>query len=263
MTSSTPITIALGAAAGAAYWRLRGERQRVERLAAAGLETLLNAMDANDADTGSHVRRVASYALLLARSCDLNDRQCRSVERIALFHDIGKIHGALFDIVRDHQKLSPDERQLVATHPARGADVLAPFAMFYPDLGEGVLSHHERWDGTGYPRKLSGEQIPLAARIVSIADSFDAMTHRRRYRREKSLPDSITAIAEGSGTQFDPVLVDCFLSPPVLDDIRAAMREHYGPRRARGDRRPNGSKTANVPDITFRWRGRSYVKARS
>ncbi|MDQ6831651.1 MAG: HD domain-containing protein [Gemmatimonadota bacterium] len=262
MKRSTPIALAIGttATAAAVYWRLRGERLRLERLAAAGLEALLNAIDANDADTGAHVRRVASYALVLARAADLNEHQCRSVERVALFHDIGKIHAALFDIVRDHDKLSPDERRLIATHTARGAEVLTPFAMFYPDLGAGVLSHHERWDGTGYPRGLAGEDIPLPARIVAIADSFDAMTHRRRYRREKSLPDALSAIAEGRETQFDPDLVDCFLSPPIIGETRVAMRHHYGPKRARGNRRSASVERKEVPDVTFRWRRGSAVK---
>src|SRR5947209_5827120 len=96
--------------------RERRARRAVERFAAAGLETLLNAIEANDAQTGQHVRRVATYALIIADSAGLDERQCHAIERVALFHDIGKIHEALFDIVHDHTKLSADDRRAIDTH---------------------------------------------------------------------------------------------------------------------------------------------------
>src|SRR2546423_4142715 len=155
-----PLVVSL-IAAGALLVRERKARRTVERLAAAALETVLNAIEANDPQTGMHVRRVAAYALIIGDAAGLDERRCRSIERVALFHDIGKIHEALFDIVHDHTKLTPDERREIATHPRRGAQVLAPFDAFYPELSIGVLSHHERWDGTGYPRGLRGTRIPL------------------------------------------------------------------------------------------------------
>ena len=197
-------TTLLIAGAGAMYLMMRRERRRVERLAAAGLESLLNAIDANDPQTGGHVRRVARYALILADAYGVAPRDRAGIERVALFHDIGKIQEALFDITHDKESLSPEERTLIATHPQRGAEVLEPITFFYPDLGEGVLSHHERWDGTGYPRKLSGLEIPLAARIVAIADTFDAITHQRRYNRPRSPKDAAREIAAERGRQFDP-----------------------------------------------------------
>src|SRR4051812_19451142 len=182
----TPRSIpAVAAATAAGALLLRNElkaRQAAERIAAASLESLLKAIDANDPDTGAHVRRVASYALVLADAAGLSDHEKKSVERVALFHDIGKIHEALFDIIHDHRKLTPAERRAILTHPQRGAEVLAPLFGFYPDLPEGVLSHHERWDGSGYPRHLRGRRIPITARVVAIVDTFDAITHRRRYR---------------------------------------------------------------------------------
>ena len=99
-----------------------------ERLGAATLETLLNAIDANDAVTGAHVRRVARYSLILCDALELDEPTCRSVERVALFHDIGKIHEAISDIFHESSKLTPAERRAVMTHPQRGADVLAPLA---------------------------------------------------------------------------------------------------------------------------------------
>src|SRR5215216_1728341 len=173
--------IAVGAAGATLYLRERQRRLAAERLAAAVLETLLRAIDANDGETGGHVRRVARYALILAEAADLDANEQYDVERIALFHDVGKIDEALFDIIHDDAELTAEEREAVRTHPARGANVLAPLSAFYPKLPEGVLSHHERWDGDGYPQKLQGDEIPLAARIVSIADAFDAITFSRRY----------------------------------------------------------------------------------
>src|SRR6476620_7451496 len=134
--------LAVGAAGGILLVREHQRRLVAERLAAAVLETLLRAIDANDGETGAHVRRVARYALVLADAADLSKREVRNVERIALFHDVGKIDAALFDIIHDDSTLTPDERQAIRTHPERGANVLAPLAAFYPDLSKGVLSHH-------------------------------------------------------------------------------------------------------------------------
>lgn len=255
------VPFVVGAAAGLLYYRQRRERASLERLGAATLESLLDAIDANSPETGAHVRRVADYALQLARSADLNERQQRSVERIALFHDIGKIDGAISDIVNDTSQLTDGDREAVMKHPARGAEVLRPLAAFYPDLPEGVLSHHERWDGTGYPRKLKGEMIPVEARIVAIADTFDAVTQTRPYSHARTLDSAVRIISEGRGTQFDSDLVDLFLSPPVLDYVERAMRRANSPRRAPSRRRHNAA-PAFVPDITFRWRTPSAVLRR-
>ena len=250
MKEILPLTV--GAAAGAiAYTEHRG-RSRAERLSAATLETLLDAIEANDAVTGAHVRRVAEYSLILARAAGLDERMQHSIERIALFHDIGKLHEALTDIFHDETKLTPEERRAVRTHPQRGAEVLSPLDPFYPDLAKGVAAHHERWDGTGYPRGLKGKRIPLAARVVSIADTFDAITHRRRYSHARSFGEATKAIAEGRGTQFDPDLTDLFLSPPVIADIERATREANRPQRKKANRRRG--EVQSMPDITFRWR---------
>ncbi|MFN2637403.1 MAG: HD-GYP domain-containing protein [Gemmatimonadaceae bacterium] len=252
MEKILPLTI--GAAAGSwAYSEHRG-RVRAERLGAATLETLLDAIEANDAVTGAHVRRVAAYALILGAAADLDERTLHSIERIALFHDIGKLHEALTDIFHDESKLTPEERRAVRTHPTRGAEVLAPLAPFYPDLGKGVAAHHERWDGKGYPHGIKGKRIPLAARVVTIADTFDAITHRRRYSHARSFGEATKAIADGRGTQFDPQLVDLFLSPPVKASIDQEMRRAHAPRKKHANRRHGDSQP--TPDITFRWRSR-------
>src|SRR5471032_2935173 len=143
MKPTLPFVIA-AAVGGALSVRERRARQAMERFAGASLETLLNAIEANDPDTGMHVRRVAAVSLVIADAAGLDEHQQRAVERVALFHDIGKIHEALFDIVHDNTELTPDERRAIDTHPARGAQVLAPLEAFYPELPAGVIAHHER-----------------------------------------------------------------------------------------------------------------------
>lgn len=236
------------------WYRERSARQSAERLAAAKLETLLDAIDANDAATGAHLRRTAAYALILARAAGVSESCRRSVERVALFHDIGKIHEALFDIVHADNKLTPEERGAIATHPQRGADVLAPLGAFYPELPAGVLAHHEKWDGTGYPRKLRGEEIPLEARIVAIADTFDALTHSRRYHEGESLKRGTDVVAEERGKQFDPALADLFLTPDVLECVEEQMRLHEPVASPPAAERRGAEVESDVPDVRFRWR---------
>jgi HD-GYP domain-containing protein (c-di-GMP phosphodiesterase class II) len=247
---------------GSMLRRQRASRRGAERFIAATLETLLNAIDANDHETGGHVRRVASYSLTLAKAADVDEATCRSIERVALFHDIGKIHEALIDIIHDPSQLTREEWNAIATHPRRGADVLQPLTAFYPELGEGVLAHHERWDGRGYPRRLRGRRIPLAARVVAICDSFDAITHSRRYRPGRAPTTGAAAIAAGRGTQFDPDLTDLFLFPPVFAQILTDLHRAQAPRPPRNDRRV-GTGGPPAPDVAFRWRPEPRVGSRN
>ncbi|HYN80097.1 MAG TPA: HD domain-containing phosphohydrolase [Gemmatimonadaceae bacterium] len=255
------VALGIGLAAGGLVIRERRFRIRAERLGAATLETLLATIDANDAVTGAHVRRVADYALILAEAAELDERKRRSVERVALFHDIGKIHEAINDIFHDRSRLTPSEWRAVMTHPRRGADVLEPLRPFYPDLAEGVLSHHERWDGTGYPRQLKGRRIPMTARVVALADTFDAVTHERRYSQARSIAEATKVLLEGRGTQFDPDLVDLFVSPPVMDLIGARMAAKERPA-GKHHRRSNKLISDSVPDLKFRWRSGAAARPR-
>ncbi len=250
------LPLSAGAAAAGLVFREHRMRTLAERLSAATMESLLNAIDANDGETGAHVRRVATYSLILGGAAGLDEHTLHAIERVALFHDIGKLHGALTDIFHEQSTLTPEERRAVRTHPERGAEVLKPLSAFYPELGKSVIAHHEQWDGAGYPRGLKGKRIPLVARIVSIGDSFDAITHRRRYSHARSFSAATRMIAEGKGAQFDPELVDLFLSRPVLAKIEKAMRDSHMPRKKeRGNRRRG--ETQPAPDINFRWRPRS------
>lgn len=223
------------------------------------MECLLRAIDADDAVTGGHLRRVAMYSLLLAEKFPLRTRDRRSIERVALFHDIGKIHGALYDIVHSPQTLTAEERRAIASHPDRGAEILEPLGTFFPELPEGVRSHHERWDGTGYPRGLKGSEIPFAARVVAVADAFDAITFTRRYRAAQSVSAAVRSLKEGRGAQFDPAMVDAFLEPAIFERVRAICTPGT-PTRRQTERRRDAHVAAPaagagaIAELSFRWR---------
>jgi putative nucleotidyltransferase with HDIG domain len=251
------VELAIGVALGALLVRERQARQRAERYAAAGLESLLRAIDANDPQTGAHVRRVATYALIIAEELGIDGYERRIIELTALFHDIGKIHEALFDLVHEPRSLTPSERRAIHTHPARGADVLAPIAQFHPRLAQAVLAHHEHWNGRGYPRQLTHRRIPLAARIVAIADTFDVITYGRRYRGSRTADEAVRALAEGRETQFDPELVDLVLLPPVLERITAAMEKAHRFRETGVPSRSPRSEGGKAPKIRIRWQTRT------
>jgi putative two-component system response regulator len=237
-----------------------GVTQLVTRLAAAALESLLHAIDANDPETGAHVRRVAVTSVVLARAADCNEVRQHRVERVALFHDVGKINGALYDVLRGTTGLTGTERRLIATHADRGAEVVAPLASFYPELPEAVRAHHEWWNGKGYPRGLRGTAIPLEARIFSFADVFVAITGGCRYLAALPVRRADALIAAERGTHFDPDLTDLFLSPPVQEEIAEAQQAQEAqpgarPRGgARSDPRRQAGPRHDTPEVEFRWR---------
>ena len=231
-------------------------RRRAERFSAAALESLLLAIDANDPDTGEHVRRVAGYSLILAEALGVDERTRRTIELTALFHDVGKIHEALFDIVHDPNRLTPEERHAIHRHPILGAEVLAPIANFHPQLAAAVLAHHERWDGKGYPRGLRAERIPLPARVVAIADTFDVVTYGRAYQNGRTSAKAAEILADGRETQFDPHLIDLVLLPPVFE--RLMRSQHTFAKRGSTQRRARGGRVESAaPKVKVRWRTRT------
>jgi HD-GYP domain len=255
------VSLVLGALTGAAVVARERKMQRsTERFGAAALETLLNAIEANDEETGMHVRRVAVYAVMIAEFAGFDVALQRSIERIGLFHDIGKIYGALFDIVHEAHRLSAAERAAMRSHPVRGAEVLRPLEAFYPDLPVGVAAHHEWWDGSGYPRGLRGERIPVEARVVAIADTFDAVAHTRRYHRGSGPAAALRVIAEARGTQFDPELVDLVMLPPVAARLADEHALQHSQTVKRGRR--HAMERERIPDISFRWRSESLRSRR-
>lgn len=174
------------------------------------MESLRLAVDAKDTYTKNHSDRVSYYSTLLAKSLNLSEEEIEIIKDGGLFHDIGKI-GIPDAILQKAGKLTDDEYHDIKNHPAIGAHILQP-AKIFDKIIPIVRHHHERFDGRGYPSGLIGEEIPLAARIVCIADSFDAMTSDRSYRPRFTLFKALEEIEKCKGVQFDPELADKFIS---------------------------------------------------
>jgi diguanylate cyclase (GGDEF)-like protein len=192
--------------------------ESLERTFLATVEALANALEANDEYTSSHARWITDLSLKVGEELGLEAHELKRLELGALFHDIGKI-GIPPRILAKAGPLTPDEQTIVQTHPVVGERILAPIEQ----LGEVrliVRCAHEHYDGTGYPDGLSGDQIPLEARIVLVCDAYHAMTTDRPYRRSLGAVEARRRIVEGSGTQFDPRVVDALLR--VLDSPESA-----------------------------------------
>nr|WP_106779345.1 HD-GYP domain-containing protein [Lysinibacillus timonensis] len=173
---------------------------------------LANALDSRDRYTMHHSENVAKYAVQIAKKLNISKSNCEIIHKGALLHDIGKI-GIPEHILLKSGKLTEDEYEIIKTHPTLGYNMIKHIERFHTNgVLDIVLYHHERYDGKGYPSGLKGDQIPLFARIVAIADTFDAMTTKRIYRDELELKYVLNEIRKNKGTQFDPEIVDVFLS---------------------------------------------------
>jgi putative two-component system response regulator len=175
------------------------------------LERLAKAAEFRDDDTGEHTQRVGRMAGELARQLGLDPRGVDLVRRAAPLHDVGKI--AIPDgVLLKPDKLTPEEFEIIKTHAEIGAKLLGGSEIPLLVTARAVAHyHHENWDGTGYPKKLAGEKIPLAARITALADVFDALTHDRPYKRAWPVAQARDEIARLSGTKFDPTIARAFL----------------------------------------------------
>jgi len=184
------------------------------------LEALGNALDLKDAETEGHSRRVTAFTIAIARAMGLPREQIPVIARAAFLHDIGKM--AIPDaILRKPDKLTADEVVIMNEHAYHGYQILKKIP-FLVEASEIVYAHQERFDGTGYPRGLKGDEIPLGARIFSIADTLDAITSDRPYRARQPLQAARTEIRKWSGRQFDPEIVNVFLEMPdkIWEDLR-------------------------------------------
>jgi HD-GYP domain-containing protein (c-di-GMP phosphodiesterase class II) len=193
-----------------AFQAERARRAELERAYVETVRALACAIEARDPYTGGHVDRVAAYATSLGRELGWSDDDLRALEVGALLHDIGKI--AVADAVL--QKTAPlDEHEwaVMRLHPTLGADLVRGWAALQPAL-PAVLYHHERYDGSGYPTGLAGPAIPAMARIVAVADAFDAMLTDRPYRAGLPLAAAVDELARCAGTQFDPAYTAAFLA---------------------------------------------------
>jgi putative nucleotidyltransferase with HDIG domain len=170
---------------------------------------LSDALDAKDRYTAGHSRRVMEYSMCIAGNMNLAEKDLQLLKKSALLHDIGKI-GIPDIILHKESGLTDEEYAAIKVHPEIGANILKPVEAF-KDLVPAVYCHHERFDGKGYPRGIQGEDIPLNARIISIADCYDAMTSNRSYRNALSREAALAEIEHNKGVQFDPRIADIFI----------------------------------------------------
>jgi putative nucleotidyltransferase with HDIG domain len=194
------------------------QTQDLVNLYAGTLEALVLALDLREQETGYHSYRVTEYALTLAKRMGLPDQDLSIIAKGALLHDIGKI-GVPDSILLKPNRLTEEEWEIMKKHPIFGYKLLKKIE-FLEEAAQIVLSHHEHYDGNGYPQGLSGEDIPLGARIFSVVDALDAMTSNRPYRKAISFDKAIERIANASGSQFDPRVVKAFLDIPKEEWIK-------------------------------------------
>ena len=180
-------------------------------------------VDAKDQRTSDHSRRVAMYSRQIAEAYGLDKKQCQDIEWTAQMHDIGKI-GIPDSILNKPSRLTDEEYAEMKTHTTRGAEILKDFTLL-DNVIDGAEYHHERYDGRGYPKGLKGEEIPLFARIIGVADAFDAMTANRVYRQKMDFDYVLGEMERGRGTQFDPRCVDILLK--LIADGRIDLNEIY------------------------------------
>lgn len=186
--------------------------------------TIAQAVDAKDENTSQHSVRVSEYSVMIAKELGYSEEQCENLRKIAMLHDIGKI-GIPDSVLNKPEKLTDEEYSIMKSHVIRGAEILKNFTMI-ENVADGALYHHERYDGLGYANGLKGEEIPLNARIIGIADAFDAMTANRVYRKKLDLDYVIGELKKGRGTQFDPKLVDIMLR--LIENGTVDVEQIYG-----------------------------------
>jgi HD-GYP domain-containing protein (c-di-GMP phosphodiesterase class II) len=182
------------------------------------IRMLAAAIDAKDPYTRGHSERVARYAIGIGKSLRLSDKEMQNLRISALLHDVGKI-GIDDRVLRKPGALSEDEFELMKQHPAKGAAIMSGVAQLV-DCIPGMKYHHEKWSGGGYPDNLEGDQIPMQARIVAIADTFDAMTTNRPYQKAMELNYVVDKIKSFAGTRFDPRVVEAFALAVKRGDLQ-------------------------------------------
>ena len=188
------------------------ELELVKKQLEMGNETVLTiarTVDAKDVNTSQHSARVAEYSVMIGKELGFDEQKCSELKRATLLHDIGKI-GIPDRILNKPERLTDEEYKEMKSHVVKGGEILKSFTLI-DNIEEGALYHHERYDGKGYVHGLKGEEIPLNARIIGIADAFDAMTANRVYRKKLDMDFVLGELKKGRGTQFDPQLTDIML----------------------------------------------------
>jgi putative nucleotidyltransferase with HDIG domain len=190
------------------------------------LELMVKAIEARDPYTSGHSLRVAQITGQLARERGLSSKVVEQITTAALLHDVGKIHEDFAPLLRKEAKLDVTEKALMQTHPSRSAELVSTISAFHGPVEQAVRHHHENYDGTGYPLGLAGEAIPIGARIIMIADTMDAMTTDRPYRRALTFERVIDELRRLAGRQFDPALVEVVVrSSTIRETVAARLRK--------------------------------------
>jgi putative nucleotidyltransferase with HDIG domain len=189
---------------------------QVERVNRELLELMVKAIEARDPYTSGHSVRVAEYARSVARELGLPPKHVDDIATAALLHDVGKIYEEFAPLLRKEGRLSPEERMLMQGHPVRSADLVGTIAEFRGRVQADIRNHHENFDGTGYPDGLAADSIPIGARIIMIADTIDAMTTDRPYRKALTLQRALEELNKHAGRQFDPKLVQLVFKSPGI-----------------------------------------------
>jgi len=195
---------------------------QVERANRELLELMVKSIEARDPYTSGHSIRVSEYARQIAREAGLTSKQVDQIGTAALLHDVGKIYEEFAPLLRKEGRLTPEERMLMQAHPVRSADLASTIAEFRGKVQTDIRNHHENYDGSGYPDGLAGETIPIGARIIMVADTLDAMTTDRPYRKALSLHRALEELVKHAGRQFDPKLV-------AIVSKSASIRRLLGP----------------------------------
>ena len=205
--------------------RATADKLKIETLTYQALETLANTIDAKDKYTNGHSNRVAKYSMEIAKRMGKDENEAISIYFMGLLHDIGKI-GIRDDIINKTNKLSDEEFQVIKNHPIIGYEILRNMTEI-PSIEYGARWHHEKYDGSGYPDGLKGDEIPEYARIICVADAYDAMTSTRSYRAAMDQKKVRSEIEKGKGKQFDPAIAQIMIDM-INEDKKYTMREEKG-----------------------------------
>ena len=201
---------------------LNQKTAQIQAMSLQTISTIVNILDAKDPYTEGHSQRVAVYASQLARGLGLADSEVENIRKIAIMHDIGKI-GVPLQLLNKPGRLSDEEFERMKQHAAAGGEIIKHVDTV-PGIYDGVRHHHERYDGRGYPDGLKGDEIPFVARIIAVADAYDAMASDRVYRKRLSEEQILFELEHGAGTQFDPII-----SQKMIEMINAGEITNLAP----------------------------------
>lgn len=205
-----------------------GLYHRLEAQSREMLELMVKAIEARDPYTSGHSVRVSAMSRAIATEMKLPYDRVEQIATAALLHDVGKIHEKFAPVLRKEAKLTEEEHALLQEHPVKSAELVGVISGFRGTVLDAVRSHHERWDGNGYPDRLKADDIPLGARIITVADTVDAMRTDRPYRPAATYEETVRELERCRGTQFDPSVIDVALGSMMVRSMFAAPQEVRG-----------------------------------